>query len=173
MTLEDLRSGMAYVSQDPILFEGTLRWNLTLGSNNPESVKDAEIEKACEQACILDFVRNLEHGFDTDIGMKGAQLSGGQKQRLCIARALLRNAPILCLDEATSALDPTSEKAVQRALDRASLGRTTITIAHRLSTIRNADVIHVVEDGAIVESGSHDELIRRKGRYLDLVAAQI
>lgn len=173
MSLDELRTGMAYVSQDPVLFEGSLRWNLTLGSNDPDAVTDTDIEAACEQACILDFVRGLEHGLDTDIGMKGAQLSGGQKQRLCIARVLLRNAPILCLDEATSALDPTSEKAVQRALDRASRGRTTITIAHRLSTIRNADVIHVVEDGAIVESGSHDELIQRKGRYLDLVAAQI
>ncbi|CAO1619358.1 unnamed protein product [Sympodiomycopsis kandeliae] len=173
MSVEELRKGMAYVSQDPVLFEGTLRWNLTLGSSNPEAVSDAEIESACQQASILDFIRGLENGFDTDIGMKGAQLSGGQKQRLCIARAVLRNAPILLLDEATSALDPTSEKSVQRALDQASIGRTTISIAHRLSTIKNADVIHVVEDGNIVESGSHTELLARKKRYFDLVAAQI
>ncbi|CAO1615263.1 unnamed protein product [Parajaminaea phylloscopi] len=174
MSLDELRSGMAYVSQDPVLFEGSVRWNLTLGSTDPDNVTDAQVEAACQQACILDFINGLEKGFETDIGMKGAQLSGGQKQRLCIARALLRNAPILCLDEATSALDPTSEKSVQRALDLASIGRTTVTIAHRLSTIRNADVIHVVEDGAIVESGTHDELLAREGgRYRDLVAAQL
>lgn len=173
MSIDELRAGIAYVSQDPVLFEGSLRWNIALGANDPLAVTDEAIESALEQACILDFVRTLPSGLDTDIGMKGAQLSGGQKQRLCIARAILRDAPLLLLDEATSALDATSEKSVQRALDRASVGRTTVTIAHRLSTIRKADVIHVVEDGSIVESGSHDELLARGGRYRDLVAAQL
>lgn len=174
LSLEQLRAGMAYVSQDPVLFEGTIRFNLCLGSTDPDSVTDEELRSAAERACILDFISSLENGFDTEVGMKGAQLSGGQKQRLCIARALVRNAPLLCLDEATSALDATSEKSVQRALDQASVGRTTVTIAHRLSTIRNADVIHVVEDGGIVESGSHEELLAREGsRYRELVAAQL
>lgn len=173
MSIESLRARIAYVSQDPVLFEGPLRWNIALGAQDPTSVSDEAIENALEQACILDFVRTLPQGLETDIGMKGAQLSGGQKQRLCIARAILRDAPLLLLDEATSALDATSEKSVQRALDRASVGRTTVTIAHRLSTIRNADVIHVVEEGDIVESGGHEELLKRRGRYRDLVAAQL
>lgn len=173
---QELRKGMALVSQDPVLFEGTLRWNLTLGSPQPEKVTEQELEQACERACILEFIKtSLPDGFETDIGMKGAQLSGGQKQRICIARALLRKASILCLDEATSALDPTSEKLVQRALAKASEGTgiTTIAIAHRLSTIKQADRIFVVEDGDVVEAGTHEELLSQRKRYYDLVAAQL
>lgn len=168
-----LRQQMAYVSQDPILYEGTIRWNLSLGSNDPDSVTQEQIEKACEDAYILDFVRGLPNGFDTEIGFKGSQLSGGQKQRLCIARALLRDPKILLLDEATSALDADSEIQVQRALDRAALNRTTVTIAHRLSSLRKCDWIFVVEDGKIRESGTHADLIARGGRYRELMEQQL
>ncbi|KAK0531811.1 hypothetical protein OC835_003549 [Tilletia horrida] len=171
--LEEWRSRAALVSQDPVLYEGSVRWNLTLGALNPESVSDEEIRFACEQACILDFILSLPAGFDEDLGMRGMNLSGGQKQRLCIARALLRRPEILLLDEATSALDATSEATVQLALERASKGRTTVVIAHRLSTIRKADRIHVVEDGRIVESGTHAELLAKRGRYLELIEAQL
>ncbi len=173
LSLEELRSKTAFVSQDPILFSGSIRWNLAMGANDPEAATQAEIEEACDAACILDFIKSLPNGFDTDIGFKGAQLSGGQKQRLCIARALMRKPDILLLDEATSALDAESEVAVQAALDRASVGRTTVIIAHRLSTIRNSEMIHVIEDGHCRESGSHDSLLRRRGRYLELIEAQL
>lgn len=171
--IDVLRQQMAYVSQDPILYEGTIRWNLSLGSNDPDSVTQAELEKVCEDAYILDFVRGLPDSFDTEIGFKGSQLSGGQKQRLCIARALLRNPKILLLDEATSALDAESEIQVQRALDRAALNRTTVTIAHRLSSLRKCDWIFVVEDGKIRESGTHSDLIARGGRYRELMELQL
>ncbi|KAJ9101252.1 hypothetical protein QFC21_003471 [Naganishia friedmannii] len=173
LSLDDLRASMAYVSQDPVLFEGTIRWNMSLGALDASSVTDEQIKFACEQAYIWDFVCGLEKGLDTEIGMKGASLSGGQRQRLCIARALIRNPKILLLDEATSALDAQSEKSVQMALDNASKGRTTVTIAHRLSTIRRADVIHVIEDGYVRETGSHKELLRKRGRYFELVQAQL
>lgn len=172
-SLEQLRSRMAYVSQDPVLFSGSIFWNLSLGANDPSTVTQEEVEEACREAHILDFVRGLPKGFETDIGYKGAQLSGGQKQRLCIARALMRNPDILILDEATSALDTESEASVQAALDRASRGRTTCVIAHRLTTIRNAHTINVIEDGVCVESGSHEELISREGRYYELIQAQL
>ncbi|KAL7416512.1 P-loop containing nucleoside triphosphate hydrolase protein, partial [Mrakia frigida] len=164
--LSDHYNGMSIVSQDAVLYEGSVRFNLTLGLNR--AVDDKELHEACDQARILDFVLSLPEGFDSQIGLKGGSMSGGQRQRLCIARALLRNAKILLLDEATSALDNESEALVQQALDRASVGRTTMTVAHRLSTIRGADRIFVLDGGRIVESGSHDELIVRKGRYLEV-----
>ena len=171
--LDDLRSEMSYVSQDACLYEGTIRFNLLLGAAKGQKVTKEEVEACCEEACIADFIRGLPKGFETEIGHKGAQLSGGQKQRICIARALIKKPKILLLDEATSALDAQSEVSVQKALDNASIGRTTLTVAHRLSTIRNCNVIHVVEDGAIVESGTHSDLVRRRGRYLQLIEAQI
>lgn len=171
--MDDLRSAMSYVSQDACLYEGTIRFNLLLGAAKNQQVSDEELEACCEDACIADFVRGLPQGYDTDIGSKGTQLSGGQRQRICIARALIKKPQILLLDEATSALDAQAEVSVQKALDNASRGRTTLTVAHRLSTIRGADVIHVVEDGAIVESGSHAELVARRGRYLELIQAQL
>lgn len=171
--IKEWREYMAYVSQDPVLYEGSVRWNLLLGAINPSRVTDAEIERVCRQACVWDFATKLPEGLDTTVGLKGGSLSGGQRQRLCIARALLRRPRILLLDEATSALDAESEVLVQQALDNASRECTMVTIAHRLSTIRKADIICVVEGGRIVESGSHEELIRKHGRYFELVEAQL
>ncbi|KAK8858969.1 hypothetical protein IAR55_003201 [Kwoniella newhampshirensis] len=173
LEVDELRSQMGYVSQEPILYSMSIRWNLTCGSPMPESVTNEQLEDACRQACILDFIQSLPHGFDTEIGMKGGQLSGGQKQRICIARALIRDPQILLLDEATSALDGESEARVQEALENASRGRITVHIAHRLSTIRKADVIFVMELGSIVESGTHEELIAIGGRYRELVDSQL
>jgi len=167
------RSEMAYVSQEPVLYEGTLRWNLLLGAVNPELVTEADIEYACRQACVWDFAMSLPNGLDTEVGQNGSSLSGGQCQRVCIARALIRKPRILLLDEATSALDAESEVLVQRALDNAASQCTTITIAHRLSTIRRSDMICVVEDGEIVERGSHESLLAQHGRYFELVEAQL
>ena len=171
--IKEWREHMAYVSQDPVLYEGSVRWNLLLGAINPSRVTDAEIERVCRQACVWDFATKLPEGLDTTVGLKGGSLSGGQRQRLCIARALLRRPRILLLDEATSALDAESEVLVQQALDNASRECTMVTIAHRLSTIRKADIIYVVESGRVVESGSHEELIRKRGRYFELVEAQL
>ncbi|KAF8756598.1 ABC transporter transmembrane region [Rhizoctonia solani] len=168
--LEEYRSHISLVAQDAVLYEGTFRENITLGQT---SISQDEIERACRDANILSFIQSLPQGFDSPVGFKGSQMSGGQRQRICIARALLRNPSILLLDEATSALDAESERSVQEALEQASKGRTTISIAHRLSTIQNADIIHVVEDGRIVESGSHVELLALNGRYVDLVKSQL
>ncbi|CAE6488384.1 unnamed protein product [Rhizoctonia solani] len=168
--LEEYRCHISLVAQDAVLYEGTFRENITLGQT---PVSQEEIERACKYANILDFIQSLPQGFDTSVGFKGSQMSGGQRQRVCIARALLRNPSILLLDEATSALDAESERSVQDALEQASKGRTTISIAHRLSTIQNADIIYVVEDGRIIESGSHSELLALNGRYVDLVKSQL
>ncbi|QRW25216.1 ABC transporter transmembrane region [Rhizoctonia solani] len=168
--LEEYRSHISLVAQDAVLYEGTFRENITLGQT---SISQDEIERACRDANILSFIQSLPQGFDSPVGFKGSQMSGGQRQRICIARALLRNPSILLLDEATSALDAESERSVQEALEQASKGRTTISIAHRLSTIQNADIIHVVEDGRIIESGSHVELLALNGRYVDLVKSQL
>ncbi|KAJ1980381.1 hypothetical protein H4R33_005484, partial [Dimargaris cristalligena] len=154
--LANLRSHMALVGQEPVLFDLSIRDNIRYG--RPQAT-DAEIEQAARSANIHEFIESLPDGYLTTVGERGGQLSGGQKQRLAIARALIRNPKLLLLDEATSALDSTSEKLVQETLDNASKGRTTITIAHRLSTIQNADMIIVFENGRIVERGTHFELI--------------
>jgi subfamily B ATP-binding cassette protein MsbA len=162
VTMESLRSQIAIVSQQTILFNDTVKSNIAYG--DPNRSMD-EIIAAAKAAHALDFINELPEGFDTVIGESGARLSGGQQQRISIARALLKNAPILILDEATSALDTESEREVQKALENLMKDRTTFVIAHRLSTIRNADRIIVIQDGRIVEEGPHQTLIANKGVY--------
>jgi ATP-binding cassette, subfamily B, bacterial len=164
-----LRANLALVPQDPVIFAASIRDNIRYAKLE---ASDAEIEHAAEMAAARDFITELPQGFDTPVGERGVTLSGGQRQRIAIARAILKDAPILLLDEATSALDAESEAAVQRALDALLKGRTSIVIAHRLATIKNADRILVVEDGRIVEEGTHASLIRANGLYARLAALQ-
>lgn len=156
VTKQSLRGSIAYVSQAPYLFEGTIRDNIRYGR---PSATDAEIERAAQQAAADDFIRQQSEGYDTPVGENGVTLSGGQRQRVSIARAIVRNAPILLLDEATSALDNEAEARVQQALTQVMEGRTTIVIAHRLSTVVNADQIIVLEEGRLVEQGTHASLM--------------
>ncbi|MEP2943029.1 MAG: ABC transporter ATP-binding protein [Hyphomicrobiales bacterium] len=155
--LESLRENIAFVSQDTFLFSGSVYENILAGRAGASA---ADVEAAARDANAHSFIEQLEHGYETLLGENGASLSGGQRQRVAIARAILKNAPIVLLDEATSALDTQSEKLVQEAFERLKKGRTTLVIAHRLSTIRNADCIHVIQDGRCVESGSHETLMR-------------
>ncbi|OJJ96754.1 hypothetical protein ASPACDRAFT_80963 [Aspergillus aculeatus ATCC 16872] len=171
LNVNSYRSFLSLVSQEPTLYQGTIRENILLGVTGEEVPEEALI-KACKEANIYDFIMSLPDGFNTVVGSKGGMLSGGQKQRVAIARALIRDPRVLLLDEATSALDSESEKVVQAALDAAARGRTTIAVAHRLSTIQKADIIYVFDQGKIVESGTHQELIRAKGRYFELVNLQ-
>jgi ATP-binding cassette subfamily B (MDR/TAP) protein 1 len=171
LNVNDYRSFIALVSQEPTLYQGTIRENVLLGADR-EDVTDEQIDFACREANIYDFIMSLPEGLSTVVGSKGSMLSGGQKQRIAIARALLRDPKILLLDEATSALDSESEHVVQAALDKAAKGRTTIAVAHRLSTIQKADVIYVFDQGRIVESGDHTELMQKGGRYSELVNLQ-
>lgn len=162
-----LRSAIGMVAQRPFLFDGSIRENLLLGDAAADDVK---LLAALKDANLDDFVKDLSQGLDTPVGERGVRLSGGQAQRIAIARVFLKNPPILILDEATSSLDTFAEAAVQDALARLSCGRTTIIIAHRLTTIRHATMICYLQDGRIVESGSHDELVARNGRYRALLA---
>lgn len=168
-TISSLREQIAMVFQDNFLFDGTVRENLLYGKEN---ATDAEIEFAIKSAYLDEFVKKLPQGLDTMIGERGLLLSGGQKQRLAIARAILKNAPVVILDEATSALDNKSEKVVQQALDKLMEDRTTIVIAHRLSTIMDSDKILVINDGNVVEEGSHSELLAKNGPYSVLYNSQ-
>ncbi len=170
LSLESLRRNIAYVSQDVLLFNDTVAANIAYGATADASRE--QIEAAAEAAHALDFIRALPEGFDTVIGENGNRLSGGQRQRLAIARALLKDAPVLILDEATSALDNESERAVQAALETLMQNRTTLVIAHRLSTIESADKIVVLAQGAIVEQGTHAELLAREGAYASLYRLQ-
>eukprot|EP01117_Protostelium_nocturnum_P020650 TRINITY_DN93_c0_g1_i2.p1 TRINITY_DN93_c0_g1~~TRINITY_DN93_c0_g1_i2.p1 ORF type:complete len:1279 (-),score=509.25 TRINITY_DN93_c0_g1_i2:186-4022(-) len=166
-----LRSHMALVGQEPVLFDMSIGENIKYGSDNLDATQE-EVEEVARMSNIHSFISELPDGYNTRVGDKGSQLSGGQKQRIAIARALIRKPKILLLDEATSALDSESEKLVQEALDKAVEGRTTITIAHRLSTIQNADLICVVKEGKVVESGKHFDLLALNGVYKDLVDQQ-
>ena len=164
--LTDLRGLMGNVNQEAILFNDSFYNNITFGVENATR---EQVEEAARIANAYDFIMASEEGFDTNIGDRGCKLSGGQRQRISIARAILKNPPILILDEATSALDTESEHLVQDALDKLMHGRTTLVIAHRLSTIKNADLICVMQDGRIIERGSHDQLIAQQGAYKHLV----
>jgi len=160
---------LGLVTQDSILFNDTIKNNLLIGKPN---ANNEEIMEALRIANALEFVENLPNGIDTNIGDAGGKLSGGQKQRLSIARAVLKNPPIMILDEATSALDTESEKLVQVALENMMQNRTSVVIAHRLSTIQKADLIVVMNKGEIVEKGSHNDLISKNGMYAKLVSMQ-
>ena len=168
-TLTSLRNHIAVVSQNVILFDTTIRENIAYGM--PE-VSEAAIEKAVEAAALTEVVAALPKGLDTPVGEAGGLLSGGQKQRISIARALLKDAPILILDEATSALDSESENQIKEALETLMQGRTCLTVAHRLSTIDRADRIVVMQGGVIVEEGTPAELLAKRGAYARMVSLQ-
>lgn len=165
LSISELRSAIAYVPQETYLFAGTIRENLLLARSG---VTEEELMSAAKSACLHNFICSLPDGYDTEIGERGLKLSGGQKQRIAIARAILKDAPILLLDEATSALDNETEHHVQNALNNLMKGRTTIVIAHRLSTIQHADVIMVMDEGKIVQTGSHQALMKMNGLYRKL-----
>jgi len=164
--LNNLRSHISLVTQNITLFNDTIERNIAYGSLRTSSRED--VIKAAAQAHAMEFIELLPDGLDTLVGENGLKLSGGQRQRIAIARALLKNAPILILDEATSALDTESEQKIQSALETLSKNKTTLIIAHRLSTIKNADEIVVMKQGSIVEKGSHDNLIQQNSYYQQL-----
>lgn len=168
--LKSLRSQIGFVQQDVFMFAGTIRENIAYG--RPDAT-EAEIIEAAKEAEIYDDIMNMQNGFDSVIGERGIKLSGGQKQRISIARVFLKNPPVLVLDEATSALDSITEQKIQSAFDRLCSGRTAFVIAHRLSTIKNADKIAVLENHKIVESGTHEQLLNKKGEYFNLYTAQV
>ena len=178
LNLHWLRTNIRLVQQEPVLFAGTVYDNIAYGlfgtpkASLPAAEQRVLVERACKDAYADEFIERLPNGYDTQLGERAMNLSGGQKQRLAIARSIISEPKVLLLDEATSALDPNAEKIVQQALDRVSKGRTTIVIAHKLSTIRNADNIAVMTNGAVVEQGTHDDLLARVGAYSRLVRAQ-
>lgn len=168
--IDSLRDNIGIVFQDNFLFGGTIRDNILFGRSD---ISDQQLQQAIDSACLREFINSLDKGLDTTIGERGVMLSGGQKQRIAIARAFIKNAPILILDEATSALDNKSEAVVQQALDNLMKDRTVLVIAHRLSTVRNADCIIVLNNGKIIEQGTHDELLKNEGEYAALYRTQL
>jgi subfamily B ATP-binding cassette protein MsbA len=164
-SLRDVRRQISLVSQEVVLFNDTIRNNIIFGASD---ISEAQLEAAARAAYVMEFVEPLPQGLDTMVGDRGVLLSGGQRQRIAIARALLRDTPILILDEATSALDTAAERHIQAALDQLLRNRTTFVIAHRLSTVEKADRILVLRDGEVVEYGAHAELLERRGIYAEL-----
>jgi subfamily B ATP-binding cassette protein MsbA len=169
-TIQGLRGQIGFVLQDTVLFRGTIHDNIAYGR---PTATDAEIVEAAKLANADEFIAKMPDGYNTMVGERGLTLSGGQRQRIGIARAIIRNAPILILDEPTAALDTESEKLVMEALERLMKGRTVLTIAHRLSTIRDAHKILVLKDGVVAEEGTHDELVARNGIYAELYRVQV
>jgi ATP-binding cassette subfamily B (MDR/TAP) protein 1 len=164
------RRDVALVQQEPVLYQGSVRDNIAMGVET--DVTDEQIDAAAKQSNIRDFIASLPEGNATMCGSRGTQLSGGQRQRIAIARALIREPRLLLLDEATSALDTESERVVQAALEKVKSGRTTIAVAHRLSTIKDADLIIVFARGKIIERGTHQELLSRRGVYYEMCLGQ-
>jgi ATP-binding cassette subfamily C protein CydCD len=169
-TLDDLRRRIALVAQDTYLFNDTLGANILIAKPN---ATESELAAALERAALGDFIEGLPDGLETPVGERGMRLSGGQRQRVAIARAFLKDAPVLILDEATSHLDAVNEQAVRGALEELMAERTTVVIAHRLSTVRNADMIVALNEGQVVETGTHAELLARGGLYAQLIAHQL
>ena len=170
MTLSSLRKNISLVSQDVILFDDTVRANVAYANL---SASDEQITKACDYAAATDFIKNLPQSFETIIGENGIRLSGGQKQRISIARAILKDSPIILLDEATSSLDADSEEKVQNAIMNLTKNKTTLVIAHRLSTIFRANKIIVLNHGKIVDAGTHNELLKNSIIYKNLYSKQL
>ena len=166
--MHDYRKTISLVAQEPNIFDGTIRENILVGTDYGEESEDRMFE-ACKEAEIHDFLLSLQEGYDTVVGTKGVLLSGGQKQRISIARALVRRPRLLLLDEATSNLDSETEKQIQETLEKTRKGRTMIVVAHRLATVKNADIIFVLGDGQVLESGTHLTLLQRKGVYHGMV----
>lgn len=171
--LDELRDRIALVSQEPDLFPGSIAYNIKLGRAHGQTVTDADVQLACQQCGLHDFITSLPEGYNTECGSNSSsQLSGGQRQRVAIARALVRQPDVLLLDEPTSALDAHSEQLVKDSLAEASQGRTTLIVAHRLASIRHADCIYVLDEGAVVEQGTHDDLVKQQGLYAAMAKAQ-
>jgi ATP-binding cassette subfamily B (MDR/TAP) protein 1 len=171
LATNDIRKEFSLVSQEPVLFQGTIKENILLGARHP--IDDARLDIIAKQAQIYDLISSLPEGYETNVGMGGTALSGGQKQRIAIARAIAQDASVLLLDEATSALDSQSEALVQDALMEAGKGRGVIAIAHRLSTIRHADIIYVINGGTVVEEGTYDNLVAKRGVFYSMVRSTL
>jgi ATP-binding cassette subfamily B protein len=170
LSLEEYNRRVAYVSQDNFLFDLSVRENIRLGK--PDAT-DAEVEEIAKQSGCYDFIMSLENGFDTIVGGSGAHLSGGERQRIAIARAMMKNAPIVILDEATAYTDPENEAIIQESVARLVKGKTLIVIAHRLSTVQDADKIVVIKDGVVESQGTHEELLAKGGLYKEMWKAHV